>query len=161
MGRPLAEVAKQLEARVEAIGFELVDVEWAGSSRRPVIRLRVDRPEGEGSVTVDECARVSRAIEHWLDELESVPEKYVLEVSSPGVDRPLVRPRDFERFAGEDVVLKGNKPLAGRSRRLEGLLLGWVSDGDGERIRLRLSNGDEVEVPRELVTGAHLVYRWS
>ena len=161
MGRPLAQVAKQLDARVEAIGFELVDVEWAGSSQRPVIRLRVDRPEGEGSVTVDDCARVSRAIEHWLDELDSVPEKYVLEVSSPGVDRPLVRPRDFERFAGEDVVLKGKNPLAGRSRRLEGLLLGWVSDGEGERIRLRLSNGDEVEVPRELVTGAHLVYRWS
>ena len=161
MGRPLAQVAKQLDARVEAIGFDLVDVEWAGSSQRPVIRLRVDRPEGEGSVTVDDCARVSRAIEHWLDELDSVPEKYVLEVSSPGVDRPLVRPRDFERFAGEDVVLKGKNPLAGRSRRLEGLLLGWVSDGEGERIRLRLSNGDEVEVPRELVTGAHLVYRWS
>lgn len=161
MGRPLAEVAKQLEARVEAIGFELVDVEWAGSSKRPVIRLRVDRPEGEGSVTVDECARVSREIERWLDELESVPEKYVLEVSSPGVDRPLIRPRDFERFAGEDVVLRGKTPLAGRSRRLEGLLLGWVADGEGERIRLRLSNGDEVEVPRELVTGANLVYRWS
>ena len=161
MGRPLTQVAKQLDARVEAIGFELVDVEWAGSAKRPVIRLRVDRPEGQGSVTVDECARVSREIERWLDELESVPEKYVLEVSSPGVDRPLVRPRDFERFSGEDVVLKGKNPLAGRSRRLEGLLLGWVSDGEGERIRLRLSNGDEVEVPRELVTGAHLVYRWS
>ena len=161
MGRPLAVVAKQLDARVEAIGFELVDVEWAGSSQRPVIRLRVDRLEGEGSVTVDDCARVSRGIEHWLDELPSVPEKYVLEVSSPGVDRPLIRPRDFERFAGEDVVLKGKNPLAGRSRRLEGLLLGWVSDGEGERIRLRLSNGDEVEIPRELVTGAHLVYRWS
>lgn len=161
MGRPLTQVAEQLDARVEAIGFELVDVEWAGSSKRPVIRLRVDRPEGEGSVTVDECARVSREIERWLDELESVPEKYVLEVSSPGVDRPLIRPRDFERFAGEDVVLRGKTPLAGRSRRLEGLLLGWVADGEGERIRLRLSNGDEVEVPRELVTGANLVYRWS
>lgn len=161
MARALAEVAEQLDARVEALGFELVEVEWAGSSQRPVIRLRVDRPEGEGSVTVDECARVSRAIEPWLDELASVPEKYVLEVSSPGVDRPLVRPRDFERFAGEQVVLKGKTPLAGRSRRLEGLLLGWVSEGEGERIRLRLSNGDEVEVPRELVTRAHLVYRWS
>lgn len=161
MARPVAEVAKELDARVEALGFELVEVQWAGSMNRPIIRLRVDRPEGDGSVTVDECAQVSRALEPWLDETAAVPEQYVLEVSSPGVDRPLVRVRDFERFAGEDVVLKGKSPLAGQSRRLEGRLLGFDAGDDGGVIRLRLANGDEVRVPRELVTRANLVYRWS
>ncbi len=161
MAKPVAEVADQLDARVEALGFELVEVQWAGSSARPIIRLRVDRPEGDGSVTVDECAQVSRAIEPWLDEVEALPERYVLEVSSPGVDRPLVRPRDFDRFAGEDVVLKGKVPLAGDARRLEGRLLGFDAGEDGGVIHLRLENGDEVRVPREWVTRANLVYRWS
>lgn len=94
--------------------------------------------------------------------MEALPERYVLEVSSPGVERPLVRARDFERFAGEEVAVKGDGPLLeGRARRLEGVLLGLASGEAGERIRLRLPDGDEVEIPRESVTGAHLVYRWS
>jgi ribosome maturation factor RimP len=161
MARPVAQVAAQLEDRLATLGFELVEVEWAGSSNRPIIRIRVDRPEGEGPVTVDDCARASRGLEPWLDELGTLPERYVLEVSSPGVDRPLVRSRDFERFAGEDVVVKGGAPLLGRSRRLEGVLLGLAVEGERERIRLRLANGEEVEIPREKVSGAHLVYRWS
>jgi ribosome maturation factor RimP len=161
MATPVADVAEQMDDRVAALGFELVELEWAGSERRPIIRLRIDRLEGEGAVTVDDCAVVSRGLEPWLDELEALPERYVLEVSSPGVDRPLVRARDFERFAGEDVVVKGRALLAGRSRRLEGVLLGLTVDGEGEKVRLRLANGDEVEIPRDLVTGAHLVYRWS
>ncbi len=160
MARPVAEVAAQLDDRLVALGFELVEVEWAGSKSRPIIRIRVDRPEGGGAVTVDDCAKVSRGLEPWLDELESLPERYVLEVSSPGLDRPLVRTRDFERFAGEDVVVKGGAPLVGRSRRLEGVLLGLVGEEGRERIQLRLPNGDEVEVPWEKVSGAHLVYRW-
>lgn len=162
MATPVAEVTEQLDDRVAALGFELVELEWAGSSRRPIIRIRVDRREGEGAITVDECAVVSRGLEPWLDELEALPERYVLEVSSPGVERPLVRPRDFRRFAGQEVAVKGDGPLLeGRARRLEGVLLGLASDEAGERIRLRLPDGEEVEIPRESVKGAHLVYRWS
>jgi ribosome maturation factor RimP len=159
MAAPVAPVADELEARVADLGFELVETEWAGSSRRPIIRIRIDRPEGKGSVTVDECAAVSRGLEPWLDAVEALPERYVLEVSSPGVDRPLVRPRDFVRFAGEDVAVRGRDVLAGRARRLEGVLLGLSSDE--EHIRLRLPDGAEVEVPLSEVTGAHVVYRWA
>ncbi len=162
MATPVAEVTEQLDDRVAALGFELVDLEWAGSTRRPIIRIRVDRREGEGAITVDECAVVSRGLEPWLDELEALPERYVLEVSSPGVERPLVRGRDFRRFAGQEVAVKGDGPLLeGRARRLEGILLGLADDEAGERIRLRLPDGEEVEIPRESVKGAHLVYRWS
>lgn len=154
---------RALEERIEEMGFELVELERAGSKRRPILRLRVDRPDstpGQG-VTVDDCGRVSRALETYLEERADLPETYVLEVSSPGVERPLVKRRDFERFAGQEVALKGKEPLAGRARRLEGVLVGIEGEGGEERIRLRLPDGEEVEVPRAEVTGANLVYRWG
>lgn len=162
MASPVSEVTAQMEERVAALGFELVELEWAGSRRRPIIRLRVDRPEGEGSITIDECAVVSRGLEVWLDDLEDLPERYVLEVSSPGVERPLVRRRDFERFAGHEVALKGDGPLLeGRPRRLEGVLVGIAGEDGREQIRLRLPDGYEVEVPKESVRRAHLIFRWG
>lgn len=156
---------QELEARVDALGFEFVELERAGSKSRPILRLRIDRPDsspGHG-VTVDDCARVSRALETYLEETEAISSRYVLEVSSPGVERPLVRPRDFERFVGRRILLRGYAPLAERERRLEGELLALERSGepDGERIRLRLDDGAEVEVPRSQVARAQLVFRWN
>jgi len=163
MAKPIPEVAEELDARVDGLGFELVEIEWAGSDRRPILRLRVDRP-GESAldsgVTLDDCAAVSRGLEEWLDTHEAVPEKYVLEVSSPGVDRPLVRARDFERFAGQWVAVKGNDILAGKARRLEGELLGLVREGDREIVRLR-NNSGEYDVPRDEIVRANVIYRWD
>ena len=165
MARMVPEVHRELEARVAALGFDLVEVEWAGSARRPIVRLRVDRPDavpGETGITVDECAVVSRGLEAWLDENPSMPEKYVLEVSSPGVDRPLTREGDFDRFAGQRVAVKGDVPLGGRARRLEGVLLGLGEGEAGSRtVRLQLDDGDEVAIPREQVSRAHLVFSWD
>ncbi|MDX1494735.1 MAG: ribosome maturation factor RimP, partial [Longimicrobiales bacterium] len=96
-----------MERRIEELGYELVEIRWGGSGKRPMLKVRIDRPDsvrGEG-VTVDECAEVSRALEPWLDEHEGLSERYVLEVSSPGVNRPLVRARDFQRFRGEHVAV--------------------------------------------------------
>jgi ribosome maturation factor RimP len=104
---------------------------------------------------------VTRGLEEFLDQESGLEGRYLLEVSSPGVERPLVRSRDFERFAGQEVALRGNAPLAGRARRLEGELLGLVVEEGEERVRLRLSNGDEVDVPRAEIVRAHLVYRWD
>ena len=167
MSRRVPEVAGELEARIEGLGYELVDVQWAGSARRPLVRIRIDRPAGgpgagtADGVTVEDCARVSRALEGWLDRLEVMPERYVLEVSSPGVDRPLNRERDFNRFAGRKVAVQGKGSLAGRAARLEGELLGLAGGGTGEeRVRLRLPGGDEVEIPRTEITGARLVFEW-
>lgn len=152
-----------LATHVEALGYEYVELERAGSRSRPILRLRIDLPDsrpGHG-VTVEDCARVARELESLLDEKPELAGKYLLEVSSPGVERPLVRRRDFERFVGQEVALRGDVALAGRARRLEGELLGVVeSDGD-ERVRLRLHNGEVVEVPRGEIARAHLVYRWN
>jgi len=161
--RPIPEIEGELSARVEALGFEVVDVRWGGSVRRPALRVRIDRADstpGHG-VTVDECAKVSRGLEPWLDELEQLPERYVLEVSSPGVDRPLVRDGDFRRFRGERVAVKGHDVLAGKARRLEGELLG-LEEGEGVQVVcLRLPDGDEVKIPRSEIAGAHLVFTWK
>jgi ribosome maturation factor RimP len=158
------EIAHELERRVDDLGYELVEVQWGGSGRRPMLKLRIDRPGTEpgSGVTVDECAAVSRALEPWLDELEGISERYVLEVSSPGVDRPLVRSRDFERFRGEKVALKGKEVLIGRATRLEGELLGLEDEGGAdEAVRLRLPDGEEVRVPRSEIRKAHLVFTWK
>ena len=157
-----ADLASDLERRVEQLGFELVELERAGTPRRPILRLRIDRPDaapGSG-VTVDDCSRVSRALEEYLDQSPQLPSTYQLEVSSPGVERPLVRRRDFERFTGREVVVQGRAPLAGRARRLQGELLGVSGDGE-ERVRLRLAGGEEVEIPRAEITRSHLVFRWG
>ena len=161
--RVVPEIDREFEARVDALGFELVDLHWGGSAKRPLLRVRIDRPDstpGHG-VTVEECARVSRGLEAWLDEHEALSERYVLEVSSPGLDRPLRRRRDFERFRGKRVAVKGDGPLAGRARRLEGELLGMTDEGDSEVVCLRLENGDEVRIPRSEIVGAKLVFTWK
>lgn len=96
------------------------------------------------------------------ERLEAGPlslEDLVLEVSSPGVERPLVRPSDFERFAGQAVVVRGYRPLRGNSRQVEGILAGLVGD---EKDRLALDvEGDELEIPLEAVSKATLAYRWQ
>lgn len=156
------QLERVLEAQIEQMGFELVDLEKAGRSRRPVLRLRIDRPGAEPGrgVTVDECARVSRGLEPVLEALEDVPSSYVLEVSSPGVERPIRKRRDFERFVGREIAVSGYAPLAGGSRKLSGTLLGIEGEGESERIRLRLEDATEVEVPRSAIAKARLIHRW-
>jgi ribosome maturation factor RimP len=162
--RVVPEIEQELADRVEGLGYELVEVHWGGSGRRPQLKLRIDRPDSSrgSGVTVDECAKVSRALESWLDEHEALSERYVLEVSSPGVERPLVRGRDFERFCGERVVVAGKAVLAGLATRLEGELLGLEGVGsEGEAVRLRLSGGREVSIPRSEIRKAHLLFEWK
>jgi len=159
-----AALEAELERRVEELGFELVELERAGSKTRPTLRVRIDHAGGSekgAGVTVDDCTSVSRALESWLDEAEDVPERYLLEVSSPGIERPLVRSRDFERYAGQEIAVRGKDVLAGRSRRLEGELLGLDERNGREYVRLRLNDGAEVEVARDEITRAHLVFRWD
>jgi len=164
--RAVREIDLEMEERIEVLGYELVEIKWGGSANRPMLKVRIDRPDsapGEG-VTVDECAEVSRALEPWLDEHEELPERYVLETSSPGVDRPLVRGRDFERFRGEHVAVMsfGQELLVDKATRLEGELLGLADEGtDEEAVRLRLLNGEEVNVPRSEIRKAHLVFTWK
>lgn len=153
---------RELEAQVETLGYELVELERSGSKSRPLLRLRIDVPDsGPGrGVTHEDCIRVTRALRPVLDGHDELG-RYELEVSSPGLERPLVRRRDYERFRGREVALRGKAPLAGRGRRLEGELLDLCEREGEERVRIRLSDGGVVEVPRREIARAHLIYRWE
>jgi ribosome maturation factor RimP len=163
MGDPSLE--GEIERRVEELGFEMVELERAGDRRRPILRLSIDRPDsvpGQPGVSLDDCTAVSRALEPHLDAREDLAKSYVLEVSSPGVERPLVRRRDWERFAGRPVALRGKAALAGRAKRLEGTLLGLKASEDGaDAVALRLEDGAEVSVPLAEIDRANLVFRWE
>ena len=118
------ELRKLLEPGVSAMGFELVDVEVAGSRHNPTLRVYIDSPAG---VNVDDCARVSRQLSALLDIEDPLPGHYTLEVSSPGLDRPLVKPEDFRRFVGEKIKVKLQAPLLGR-RNFSGRLVNVAAD---------------------------------
>jgi ribosome maturation factor RimP len=155
-------LVRSIEERVETLGFEFVELERAGSRSRPVLRIRIDRPDstpGHG-VTIEDCGRVSRELESFLDSDERVGERYVLEVSSPGIERPLVRPRDYQRFAGQPVAVVGHGTLVGRARRVEGELLGIDDTEKDEMVTLRLDDGSEIGIPRREIARAHLIFRW-
>ncbi len=152
-----------IEAQVEQLGFELVELERGGSKTRPILQIRIDRPDsspGQG-VSLDDCRLVSRAIEAELDQGDRVPARYVLEVSSPGVERPLVRLRDFERFKGREIAVHGRVPVHGAAKRVEGELIGIEEESGQEKIRLRTADGVELRIPREQTKRVHLVYRWG
>ena len=159
----LNELERIAESVLERMGFELVDLERAGHRSRPILRLRIDRPDAQAGagVTVDDCAAVSRALEEVLEARADLLSSYILEVSSPGVERPLRRRRDFERYLGRDVSVRGFQPLLGRSRHIEGLLLGIEDSGEAERLRLRMADGSEIEVPLSAIAKANLVFRWE
>jgi ribosome maturation factor RimP len=156
-------VERFIETQLEELGFELVELERAGSKARPILRLRIDRPDsgpGQG-VSLDDCQRVSRALEARLEEGGQVPDRYVLEVSSPGVERPLTKTRDFARFRGLEVAVHGRVPLRGSEKRVEGELIGLQEDAGRETILLRTADGADLAVPREHAKRVHLVFRWG
>ncbi len=165
MAIPLPDLVEEIEARLERMGFELVEARWVGSPRRPILRIRMDLPDsvpGRGGVGVDQCAEVSRELEPWLDAHPEIPERYVLEVSSPGVERPLTRRRDWERFKGNPVLVKGRDFPGGRGNRVEGDLLGLEAGEDGEpSVALLLDDGEKIRIPLDRIQKAHLVYRWD
>lgn len=158
-----ASLAHRVEKAVDALGYEVVELQQGGNARRPVLRLRIDRENSTpaAGVTVEECARVSRALEAFLEEQTDLSATYTLEVSSPGVERPLVRRRDWSRFAGREVAVTATDPLPNGQRRVEGELLGVIEDEGEECIRLRLAAGEEVVLPLARVERAHLVFRWK
>jgi ribosome maturation factor RimP len=122
-----------VEPIVEQAGAELVDLEVAGSYGRPVVRAYVDTEEG---ITLDECARLSRLLEAELERSGAVPERYVLEVSSPGIERPLTRRAHFERFVGHAVDVRLYAKRDGRKKFMGTLEV--VEDGErGFRIVVR------------------------
>ena len=128
---------KLLEAPVEALGYEMVELEFHPQGRGGLLRVFIDK---DGGVTVDDCEIVSRQVSAVLDVEDPIPGHYTLEVSSPGLDRPLRKEADFTRFAGERARLELLVPRDGRKRYtgiLRGVEAGQVLiEVDGELHRL-------------------------
>ena len=133
-------------------GLELVDVEFLGRGPNAVLRIFLDKPDG---ITVRDCERVSSQLGAILDVEDVIPSRYTLEVSSPGLDRRLVKPADYERFAGKRIKLVLKTPLAGR-RRFHGTLRG-ILDG---RVQLQEENGETMAIEHGEIEKANLVIEW-
>ncbi len=132
-----------LEPPIEALGYELVELEFAREGRGGVLRVYIDRPAGAPQgITVDDCALVSHAVSGVLEIEDPIKGHYTLEVSSPGFDRILRKREHFERFVGERVHAELKMPIGGR-RRFSGVLKSIVDDSivlevDGEAHSLPL-----------------------
>lgn len=153
------DIPEEMRALIEPIvsnfGLELVDVERRQGRAPWQVRVVVDTREGDGRVSVDTCADISREVGACFDAADAIAVSYRLEVSSPGLDRVLAREKDFSRARGRDVRLETHTALAGR-RRFRGRLL----DFDGETLRLEV-DGRELELPFEAVKRARTVYAFS
>jgi ribosome maturation factor RimP len=157
------DLEQQLERQIEQLGFELVELDLAGSRNRPLVRLRIDRPGSEPGhgVTIEDCTRVSRALERYLETQGETASRYLLEVSSPGVERPLHRRRDFERFAGREIGIRTEQPIGQLGKRIEGVLRGVRDDDQGEQVLVELPNDELISIARRNIVRAHLIFRWD
>lgn len=150
-----AEVATLAEPVLESLGFRLVRVSFTGSKERDrVIQVMAERPDG--SINIDDCEAISKQLSPVLDVADPLSGAYRLEISSPGIDRPLVRPTDFEDWAGHECRLDLKEPVDGR-KRFKGTLEGFE---DGE-VRLKAEAGPEgmqhLGFPIALIADAKLV----
>ena len=143
------DIARVLAPTIEAMGFDIVRVCLAGRRKR-TLQVMVERRDGAG-VKIDDCAQVSRVVSAVLDVANPIEGEYDLEISSPGIDRPLVRPADYQRFAGHLANIETRSRIDGR-RRFRGRLLG----SDGDRVRIAIDSGD-LEVPFADISAAKLI----
>lgn len=150
----MTELAGRVEELAESLlkerAMELVDLEVTRVGRKLLIRLFVDFPEG--GITVEDCAEVNQELGHLLEVEDFIPESYILEVSSPGLDRRLRKPRDFQRFLQAKVKVQTSEKIQGR-RRFRGVLVA----ADEQRIVVAV-DGEEVSIPLAEIARANLEY---
>ncbi len=127
--------------------LELVDVEYKKEQQGWVLRVFLDKP---GGINIEDCQQVSRLLDEKLDLEDPIPGAYSLEVSSPGIERPLTKARDYERFAGRLAEIRTYSGLYGR-KRFQGVLQGL----QGEKVLMDFE-GETIEIPLQLIAKANL-----
>jgi ribosome maturation factor RimP len=142
-------VEKLIEPSLEASGYRLVRVALTGG-RGATLQVMAERID-DTPISVDDCAEISRTLSAVLDVADPIPGAYRLEVSSPGIDRPLVKPADYDRFGGREARIELSAPINGR-RRFRGRLIGLA----GDAVRLCTAAGEE-RLPLAGVARANLV----
>jgi ribosome maturation factor RimP len=144
-------IGDMLEPGIRSLGYELVGVEYQSGGRGGgLLRVYIDSEDG---ITADDCQKVSYQVSGVLDVEDPIPGHYTLEISSPGLDRLLFRPEDFERFAGQLVKLRAASPVNGR-RNFKGRLVGMrdgqvVIEQDGEEVSLAYEQVDQARLVPE------------
>ncbi|HHP51404.1 MAG TPA: ribosome maturation factor RimP [Moorella mulderi] len=147
----LAEVVRnKLEPAIENLGYELIDWEYGKEGGRYILRLYIDQP---GGISLDDCERVSEVVGNILDQEDPIPHSYNLEVSSPGLERPLKKEKDFVRLAGRKIKLRLFTPIQGQ-RQFQGKLLG-CREG---KIEVELPGGQRMTLELDQIASARLVY---
>lgn len=148
------EIAGIVEPVLVGLGFRLVRIKINASQDGPVVQVMAERPDG--SMKIEDCEAVSRNLSAVLDTVDPISGAYRLEISSPGIDRPLVRPSDFENWSGHEVKLELKEPVSGRKRwrgEIEGL-----ADGEARVIcELEGLGPQTVGFPVALISEAKLV----
>lgn len=142
-------IAQMIEPSLAAMGYRIVRV-VVTSGRRATLQIMAERVD-EAPMTVDDCAMISHSVSALLDVADPIAGAYTLEISSPGIDRPLVRPEDYDRFSGFEAKIELSQPIGGR-KRFRGRLLG--TEGEGVRI---VTEAGEVRLPLTAVLRAKLV----
>lgn len=137
---------------IEKEQFELVDIEYKKEGANWYLRLYIDKP---GGITLDDCQKVSEQVSDELDKEDPIKENYFLEVSSPGLDRPLKKESDFARFKGELVEVKLYEALDG-NKLIEGELIGL----EDNVIKLNVVNVGLIELPKEKVALTRLAIKF-
>ena len=147
---PTDRVDKMIAPALDGMGYDLVRVHLSGDGNRRQLQVMAERHD-HAAMTVEDCAAISHMVSALLDAEDPIDGSYVLEVSSPGIDRPLTRPRDFERFSGHVARIELRSMVDGR-RRFRGRLQG-IEDG---LVRLE-TEGESVALPVEEIAKAKLV----
>ncbi len=148
MSQQPAQLRELIEPAVVGLGYELVGVEYRGGSTNGLLRIYIDHEDG---ITLEDCQAVSHQVSGLLDVEDPIHGHYALEVSSPGLDRPLFRAQDYARFAGRRVKMRMHGLVQGR-RNFTGLLLGL--EGDNAIVEV---DGEEFELPLDQVDQARLI----
>lgn len=149
MADPLRKIERLIAPTLEDMGYELIRVMMTGNDRRPTLQIMAERQDG--TMNIDDCAVVSRAISAVLDVEDPINEKYTLEVSSPGIDRPLTRLKDYERFKGHEARIETTQKFEGQ-RRFKGVLNGTEDD-----CVLLLTDDAEMVIPLSTIQKAKLL----
>ena len=153
MREPAAVKIEDLARQVaQSIGLELVEVEVKGGGNAGFVRIAIDKPEG---VTHGDCEQVSHQLGAMLDAEDLLPGHYTLEVSSPGVERKLNKPQDYQRFQGQKAKVTLREPVEGR-RSFEGTIAGYANG----IILLEMEPGKTCELPFGQVRKANLKFEW-
>lgn len=147
MRQSMTQLWELFEPVVQAMGYELVEIEYQPNPKHGVLRLYIDNDAG---IQLDDCSKVSQQISGLIDVEDPIPGHFNLEVSSPGLDRPLRKREDFERFKGETVKLKMSMPVNGQ-RNFKGLLKGLKDDNvlievDGKDFELAVVSIDKARL---------------